>query len=130
MDTSTFVNRKGQRIDAAYHPAPHPRYLALLGHGVTGNKDRPLMVGIASELADRGVPSLRFSFAGNGKSGGKFEEATITSETEDLVDLLKLVASLDDWKDRKGNAVCPGAGAYPDVGIAGGHGRNRGVFPT
>lgn len=95
MDTSTFVNRKGQRIDATYHPAPHPRYLALLGHGVTGNKDRPLMVGIASELADRGVPSLRFSFAGNGKSGGKFEKATITSETEDLVDILKLVASLE-----------------------------------
>lgn len=93
MDTTTLKNRAGQRLDATFHPAPNTRYLALLGHGVTGNKDRPLMIGLADELAQRGVPALRFSFAGNGKSEGRFEDCTITSETEDLVALLDQLAT-------------------------------------
>ncbi|MDQ8201505.1 alpha/beta fold hydrolase [Pelagicoccus sp. SDUM812003] len=88
MDTSTLKNRYGQRIDATFHPAPNTRYLALIGHGVTGNKDRPLIKGLADQLAMRGIPALRFSFTGNGKSQGRFEDCTITSETQDLTDLL------------------------------------------
>ncbi|MBK1875616.1 alpha/beta hydrolase family protein [Pelagicoccus mobilis] len=93
MNTATLSNRYGQRIDATFHSAPNDAYLALLGHGITGNKDRPLVVGLAEELANLGIPSLRFSFAGNGKSQGRFEDCTITSQTEDLVDLLGHVSN-------------------------------------
>lgn len=95
MNTSTLSNRRGQRIDATFHPAPNTGYLALIGHGVTGNKDRPLIKGVAEELSDRGIPTLRFSFAGNGKSDGRFQDATITTETEDLLDLLDQLATPD-----------------------------------
>lgn len=88
MDTSNLSNRAGQIIDSTFHPAPNTRYLALLGHGVTGNKDRPLVVGLANELAAHGIPALRFSFCGNGQSQGRFEDCTLTSQTEDLVDIL------------------------------------------
>lgn len=88
MDLTQLTNRKGQRLDATYHPATRQGALAIIGHGVTGNKDRPLIVGVANELAKLGIPSLRLSFAGNGGSDGKFEEVTVTSETEDLIDVL------------------------------------------
>lgn len=90
-DYSNLTTRTGDAIDATFHPAPNTGYLALIGHGVTGNKDRPLIVGVATELAKRGIPSLRFSFAGNGSSGGRFQDCTITSEAEDLEDILNQV---------------------------------------
>ncbi len=93
MDVSNIRNRKGLRIDAAYHAADGSDWLAILGHGVTGNKDRPLLVGLAEGLAALGVPCLRVSFAGNGDSEGRFEDVTVTSEAEDLVDLLDLRSS-------------------------------------
>lgn len=78
-------NRHGERLDFTYHPgAPELSTLVVLGHGVTGNKDRPVIVELATLLARTGIHALRFSFAGNGESEGHFEEATITREVEDL----------------------------------------------
>jgi uncharacterized protein len=56
----------------------------VLGHGVTGNKDRPLLVALAEGLAARGWPCLRLSFAGNGGSQGDFAACTIAKEAADL----------------------------------------------
>ena len=92
MDVSTIRNRKGQRLDAAYHAGEREDLLVVLGHGVTGNKDRPLLVGVATELAARGLSCVRVSFAGNGASEGRFEECTISGEAEDLEDLLSVFA--------------------------------------
>ena len=83
-----FKNRRGERLDAAFHEGSMAGVLVVLGHGVTGNKDRPLLVALANGLAELGWPCLRISFSGNGKSGGRFEEATVTKESEDLLDLL------------------------------------------
>ena len=78
-------NRHGERLDFTYHPgATELSTLVVLGHGVTGNKDRPLLVELANLLAQTGIHALRFSFAGNGASEGRFEDATITKEVEDL----------------------------------------------
>lgn len=78
-------NRHGERLDFTYHPgSPELSTLVVLGHGVTGNKDRPLLVELASLLARNGIHALRFSFAGNGESEGQFAESTITKEVEDL----------------------------------------------
>jgi pimeloyl-ACP methyl ester carboxylesterase len=78
-------NAHGERIDYTYH---HGRQgageIVLIGHGVTGNKDRPFVVALAEGLAKAGIPTLRFSFSGNGASAGRFSESTISKEVEDL----------------------------------------------
>ncbi|WP_193210848.1 alpha/beta hydrolase [Luteolibacter marinus] len=88
MDLPEFRNRLGEKLDTAFHPGTREDALVVLGHGVTGNKDRPLLVALAEGLASRGWPCLRVSFAGNGDSEGDFRDATITKESNDLRDLL------------------------------------------
>jgi len=78
-------NSHGELLDYTFHPGlPEARQVVVLGHGVTRNKDRPFLVALAEGLARAGIPALRFSFAGNGASGGRFGEATISKEVEDL----------------------------------------------
>jgi alpha/beta superfamily hydrolase len=77
-------NGRGQRVDLALHPAPGANTVALIAHGITSNKDRPYLVAVAEAAAGAGVAALRFSFAGNGKSEGRFEQATPSAEVEDL----------------------------------------------
>jgi pimeloyl-ACP methyl ester carboxylesterase len=84
MDLPEFRNRAGERLDTAFHPATREDALVILGHGVTGNKDRPLLVALAEGLAARGWPCLRISYSGNGGSEGEFRDATITKESGDL----------------------------------------------
>lgn len=78
-------NRDGEKLDYAFHQGnAASKRIAVLGHGVTGNKDRPLVTALARALAAEGVNALRFSYAGNGDSEGRFEDATISKEVEDL----------------------------------------------
>ena len=86
-------NAHGERLDYTFHPgAPGAKHLAVLGHGVTGNKDRPFIIALAEALARAGVPALRFSYSGNGASGGRFVDSTITKETADLGSILDALA--------------------------------------
>ncbi|MBX3748259.1 MAG: alpha/beta hydrolase [Verrucomicrobiae bacterium] len=78
-------NHRGQRLDFSLHPGrPDHGTLVVVGHGVTGNKDRPLLITLADRLAGAGVSVLRFSFAGNGASEGRFEDCTLSTEVDDL----------------------------------------------
>jgi pimeloyl-ACP methyl ester carboxylesterase len=65
--------------------------LVILGHGVTGNKDRPQLVALAAGLAALGWPCLRISFSGNGGSEGRFEDCCISKEIGDLQAVLDVV---------------------------------------
>lgn len=56
----------------------------ILGHGVTGHKDRPLQLDVSDALNAAGYDTCRISFSGNGKSGGRFEDSTISKEVNDL----------------------------------------------
>jgi len=85
-------NSHGERIDYTFHPgAKFPQAIVVLGHGVTGNKDRPFVVALAEALAKAGVPTLRISFSGNGASEGKFTDSNITKEVADLGAVLDVV---------------------------------------
>lgn len=78
-------NVHGENLDYAFHEGDSElKSIVVLGHGVTGNKDRPFIVALAKGLAARGIPALRFSFSGNGASDGKFTDATISKEVDDL----------------------------------------------
>lgn len=88
---SHIFNEKGERIDVAFDAGTRGGVMVVLGHGVTGNKDRPLLMAVAVGLAKKGWPCIRMSFSGNGKSGGCYEEATISKEIGDLRAVLRTV---------------------------------------
>lgn len=77
-------------------------WIVVLGHGVTGNKERPVVVDPANALNAAGFDTLRFSFAGNGDSEGDFRGATISKEVGDLASVLDAVS-----------------GAYPKIAYIG-----------
>ena len=82
-------NKHGEKIDYTFHTAKKESdTIVVLGHGVTGNKDRPFIVTLAQELASAGFSALRFSFSGNGASGGRFADSNISKEVEDLGSVL------------------------------------------
>ena len=89
--TSQIFNSEGERLDVSFHVGDHLGVLVVIGHGVTGNMDRPLLKAIADGLSAKGWPCLRFSFSGNGNSEGSFEDSTITKEIADLRSILKTV---------------------------------------
>ena len=84
-------NEQGERLDCAFHEGAGDR-IVVIGHGVTGNKDRPALVALAEGLGAAGISALRFSFSGNGESEGAFTDSVITKEVADLgcvIDALK-----------------------------------------
>ena len=86
-------NSQGERLEYDYLPgAEGDLRLVVLGHGVTGNKDRPVVAGLAEALRSAGIASLKFSFAGNGGSEGNFTECTVTKEIDDLGAVLDAVS--------------------------------------
>jgi pimeloyl-ACP methyl ester carboxylesterase len=89
MTLPEFRNRHGEKLDTTFHQGTREEALVILGHGLTGNKDRPLLLAIAEGLAKEGWPCLRISYSGNGNSEGKFADANITKESGDLVDVIK-----------------------------------------
>ncbi len=87
-------NPQGELLEYDYlQGAKDDARLVVLGHGVTGNKDRPVVKGLATALQGVGIASLTFSFAGNGGSEGKFTECTVTKEMADLGAVLDAVSS-------------------------------------
>jgi len=87
-------NRHGELIDHAIHLAnedQNSNHLIILAHGLTGDKDRDMMLSLADSLAHLGWPTLRISYSGCGQSEGKFTEATISKETDDLSSILDQV---------------------------------------
>ncbi len=85
-------NALGERIDFTHHHGRQgAKEIVVIGHGVTGNKDRPFVVALAEGLAKAGIPAIRISFSGNGGSGGKFNDCTISKEVEDLGSVLDAI---------------------------------------
>ena len=85
-------NKSGEILDHTFHEgSANSRDLLIIGHGVTGNKDRPFVVALANAVSITGINVLRFSFAGNGDSEGDFSDCTISKEVEDLQAVLSVV---------------------------------------
>lgn len=92
-------NEHGERLDYSFHEgdlgytgkANDSNQIVVIGHGVTGNKDRPFLVHLAENLAEAGISVLRFSFSGNGESEGEFTDSTITKEVADLGSVLDML---------------------------------------
>ena len=67
--------------------------VAILLHGLA--TDRSWCDDIAWILADHGIASVRFDFAGTGQSDGRQEDMTVSSEVSDTLAILDLVKSYD-----------------------------------
>jgi len=94
-------NASGERLDVSFHEAEKSDFLVILGHGLTGNKDRPLLVALAEALAEKGWPCLRISFSGNGESEGE--------RIQVLVSLAGMVNTAE-FAEREFGDVLPGEG--------------------
>lgn len=83
-----ITNPQGERLDTTFTAGAtdhhKPEWIVILGHGVTGDKNRPLMIDTAAALTAAGFDTLRVSFSGNGDSEGDFRDSTITKEVSDL----------------------------------------------
>jgi alpha/beta superfamily hydrolase len=95
----TIRNAQGERLDISYQAgagaAPGvPEGVVVIAHGVTGHKDRPWLIALADALSRAGLASLRMSFAGNGGSDGRFEDAVPSKEHGDLG---SIVDALERW---------------------------------
>ena len=89
-------NTHGERLDLAFHAgAPGAKEIVVIGHGVTGHKDRPFLVALAEGLARAGIPALRVSWSGNGGSEGRFADCTISKEVADLGAVLDALDGCD-----------------------------------
>lgn len=66
-------------------PGKEPEGYALMAHCFTGGRNHHATRRIARQLCERGLAVLRFDFTGLGDSGGRFAEATFSSNVADLV---------------------------------------------
>ncbi|HAM71501.1 MAG TPA: alpha/beta hydrolase [Verrucomicrobiales bacterium] len=88
-------NPQGELLDYTFHAGKEGRKaVVLIGHGVTGNKDRAWAVALGEALSREGIAALRFSYSGNGASGGRFVDSTISKEVGDLG---AVIAAVQGW---------------------------------
>ena len=86
-------NSSGEKLDVSFHDGDKSDCLVILGHGLTGNKDRPLLVALAEALSAEGWPCLRIPYSGNGESEGDFTDSNITKEIGDLSSVIDQVGT-------------------------------------
>lgn len=89
----TIRNPHGEKIDTSYHPGNREKVLIILGHGLTGHKDRPVIASLAEALSLDGWPCLRLSYSGNGLSEGSFTDSNITKNIADLTAVMDQVSN-------------------------------------
>ncbi|MBT7865304.1 MAG: alpha/beta hydrolase, partial [Opitutales bacterium] len=83
---TTIRNSSGEEIDYELLESDgrFSDWIVLLGHGVTGNRDRPVIADTAEALNQAGFTALAFSFSGNGKSEGAFNDSCVSKGVTDL----------------------------------------------
>lgn len=84
--TMELKNEAEERLDYDLRGEEHldKKKLVIICHGLADTKDAPFLVTLAEKIVTQGLSCLNFSFSGNGKSEGRFEDATYHKEVEDL----------------------------------------------
>lgn len=114
-DGLTLVGEREEPFGEVYN-------MALIMHGITADKNRPLLREIADRLRDENVASVRFDFDGHGDSDGDFKNMTVPAALADARVFLDYVRTDPHVRDiylvghSMGGVVASMlAGLYPDI---------------
>lgn len=89
-----IYNRNKKRLSAILHtPKIKTDKIIIITHSFKGDKDYQLILRDFSRKAESYHAVIRFDCYGSGESEGKFEESSITTQVEDLKDVIKFVKS-------------------------------------
>jgi len=111
MKYGSIINEMGEALDYSYHSgAENNHYVLIIGHGLDGNKDTPLILELSNKVSSEGMSVLRFSFSGNGNSQGKYTESTISKGIIDLQAVITRVC------EQGGRPIYLGHGSGATVG--------------
>ncbi|NNE19083.1 MAG: alpha/beta fold hydrolase, partial [Myxococcales bacterium] len=81
-----FAGRNGQTLSGRLHlPAVSPIACAVFAHCFTCSKESRAARFVAAALAEKGIVTLRFDFAGLGESEGEFDSTTLAHDADDIV---------------------------------------------
>lgn len=79
-----FTGHNKLQLDARLELPESPRCFAIFSHCFTCTKDTLATFRISKELAKQGIATLRFDFAGLGRSGGDFADTNFSTNKQDL----------------------------------------------
>lgn len=97
MEKLFIKNRKGENVSVVVEKSEDQKGLAFVMHGLGGFKEQDHVATFADAFKERGFTVVRFDTTNTlGESGGKYENATITSYYEDLEDVIKW-AQEQEW---------------------------------
>lgn len=95
MKNVSFSNGKGENLTGILHSPENGNKVGIvLSHGFQSSKDSATYKKMASALEREGFVVLRFDYYGHGKSGGKFEDFTVTEEIRDLKKALDFISKV------------------------------------
>lgn len=95
-----ITNSRGQALRGVLHTpngCEGKLPFVVLFHGFCDDRDEInfVHVELSRRLAEAGIASARFDFAGSGESDGNFQDMTISGEVADGLDILDWARSLD-----------------------------------
>lgn len=83
MERIELTNCRGQKLVGVLHGQLDDRAV-ICCHGMLSGKDGAKHTRLADELTKRGIPTIRFDFAGRGESQGDLFDMTYSNEIEDV----------------------------------------------
>jgi len=89
MEKIFIKNKNGEKLAGVFHKVNDKKAVVIICHGWPGSKDRKLIKSISEKLEENNINSFRFDFSGHGESEGKFEDATVSKEKDDLNSIIK-----------------------------------------
>lgn len=93
-----ILNKHGEKLDYNFFfGSENNRYILIIGNGLPGYIDHPLIDELCKKVSGEGLSVLSFSFSGNGNSQGRFTDSTISKRIEDLQKVISVVLQ-NGWR--------------------------------
>lgn len=109
----TFNNRNNLPIVGDIFSQKNPQWLAFILHGLGGFKDHETIQLMSNVFLQNGYNVVIFDATNSiGESWGKYENATMQSHYEDLVDVIEWAKSHYEWYQKKFTLAWHSLGAY------------------
>ncbi|OGY56723.1 MAG: hypothetical protein A2Y84_01360 [Candidatus Colwellbacteria bacterium RBG_13_48_8] len=97
MEKLSIRNKNGQNLVVLLEKIDNSKGLVFIAHGLGGFKEQRHIEIFAEAFREKGFTVVRWDAANTiGESGGKMEDATVTSYYEDLEDVIEW-AKIQDW---------------------------------